>query len=285
MESKWQIVITFALTIAILLFIIFNRSSTPVIIYFPHDQNLHYAKAETFISVKEQPKKDSYLVEWSSISSLDQPVYLRQDVSLLFMDGKWKATNSVWKEREQHIQLSSKLEESDGGLFQAISFHHGEVHYSSDDIYSVQKMSASNLYVMDSPLTKLETFSKPMTNSQKQWRQILDQTIDQYLQSTWGKWIKEKGINIEEYHMVPLVELIQFQETNITSLTKEQTDKIIGQLWEGLYKNYIVPMVNEQWKTSNAMPVILFSKDNTHLLVLFEDGDEQTQLLQQQYSL
>lgn len=285
MDRKWHIVITFALTVAFLLFIIFNRAATPVITYFPHDPDLVYLIAETNISVRDQEDKDTYLVEWSSRSSLDKPVYLRQDVSLLFIDGKWKGTNSVWREKEKNIELSSNVQMNMGSLIQAITFHHGEVHYPSDEIYSVQQMSASNLFVMDSSQQKLETFSRPMTKRQKEWGKTVIQSIDKYLQSTWKDWIDDKGINLEEYHMIPLVDLIQFQETNIDSLTKEQTDKIIGQLWEGLYKNYIIPMLHEQWKTSSAMPVILFSKDHTHLLVLFEDGNKEIQLLRQQYSL
>ena len=285
MDRKWHIVITFALTVAFLLFIIFNRAATPVITYFPHDPDLVYLIAETNISVRDQEDKDTYLVEWSSRSSLDKPVYLRQDVSLLFIDGKWKGTNSVWREKEKNIELSSNVQMNMGSLIQAITFHHGEVHYPSDEIYSVLQMSASNLFVMDSSQQKLETFSRPMTKRQKEWGKTVIQSIDKYLQSTWKDWIDDKGINLEEYHMIPLVDLIQFQETNIDSLTKEQTDKIIGQLWEGLYKNYIIPMLHEQWKTSSAMPVILFSKDHTHLLVLFEDGNKEIQLLRQQYSL
>lgn len=284
MKQRWKIIITSALTIAILLFILLNQTTAPVITYFPNDPSLKYDRSNTSISIKESTGDDTYIVDWESYSSLSDPVYLRQDVSILFMDGRLKGMKSIWKEQEKNIHLSSSFEESDSSLFQAITFHHGEIHYSSDDIKTVQSMSSSKVYVIDSPHTKLVSFAKPVTDNEKDWSSTVDQTINQYLHYVWNEWITEKSINIEEYDLVQLVDLIHFNDQTLPDLTEEQTNKVIGQLWEGLYKNYVIPMLNKQWKDGTPMPIVLFSKDNTHLIVVFEDGDQQVQVLYQQYT-
>ena|SRR5690606_32905428 len=284
MKRKWQIIITSALTIAILLFILFNRTTTPVITYFPNDPTLDFEKVNTSLSIKESTGSDTYIVNWESHSSLNIPVYLRQDVSILFMDGRLKGVKSIWKEQEKDIHLSSSFEESDSSLFQAITFHHGEVHYSDEDIKSVQEMSASKMYVIDSPHSKLFSFAKPITQTEKNWSNTVDQTTNQYLHFKWDEWMITKSIEIGNYDQIPLIGLAHFNTQTLPNLTEEQTNKVIGQLWEGLYKNYVLPMMNKQWKDGTPMPLILFSKDNTHLIVLFEDGDQQVQLLYQQYT-
>lgn len=54
----------------------------------------------------------------------------------------------------------------------------------------------------------------------------------------------------------------------------------MGQLWEGLYKNYLLPIVTRNKPTDTYVPIILLNKNHNHLLVLYEANHEKKKLIQ-----
>ncbi|MGP4042353.1 hypothetical protein ACTWP4_20935 [Gracilibacillus sp. D59] len=284
-SRKLHIITCLLMMLALILLLLTKRTSEETIKYFPPDSSISFSSVDTNLKLLKETGNDQYMIKWTANSGLDREIYLRQDISLLYMDGRLKGMKGLWKESEKDIGLEVVFEESDSSHFQAISFHHGEVHYPNDKIKSIQQMSADQLYVIDSPHTALESFREPKSHMQQEWKKTIDKTTSQQLQFAWREWIDTANIEIDDYNLYPLTAIIQFQQQPIDGLTQEQTDRIIGQLWEGLYKNYILPIANQSKTNNQIMPLILIDKNNDHLIVLFNNEANQLEKLYQQLSV
>ncbi|SFL82204.1 hypothetical protein SAMN04487943_104161 [Gracilibacillus orientalis] len=284
-SRKLHIITCLLMMLALLLLLLSQRTTEEAITYFPPDSSISFSAVETNLNLLRETGNDQYMVKWTAGSGLDKEIYLRQDVSLLYMDGRLKGIKGLWKESVKDIELEVVFEESDSSHFQAISFHHGEIHYPNDEIKSIQRMSNDHLYVIDSPHTALESFQEPNSHMQQEWKETIDKTTSQQLQFAWKDWIDTGSIEINDYDLYPLTSIIQFQEHPISGLSQEETDRIIGQLWEGLYKNYILPIANQSKTNNQIMPLILIDKNNDHLIVLFTNEANQLETLYQQLSV
>ncbi|MDC3415519.1 hypothetical protein [Aquibacillus salsiterrae] len=256
---------------------------TSVLKYFPIDETVSFTSYGTELNMLRQTDQDEYDIKWSSYSLLDKPVYLRQDVSLLYADGRLMGILSKWKENEQNIKLQSMVHGEDSSHYQTITFHHGELHYPDDKIKSIQAMSSDELYVIDSPYSALESFDQPTNYSQKEWKNTLDRATNQQLRYYWKQLIDYFQIPENKYEFVPLTDIGKYQQTPIPTLNQQQTDRVIGQLWEGIYKNYIIPLSSNKKPVKSFVPLVLFDKEGEQLMVLFENEKGQKEQLVQLY--
>lgn len=247
---------------------IFSRFNPTIetITYFPLDEDMSFQYAETSLHTCSD---NEHKLCWTIDSTSDQALYLRQDIGLLFVNGKLYAISSKWKEDTQQIISQKSLSISPASYLQAISFHYGEIHHEDDRITSVQIMSDTDAFI-----------SKQRKNKKKDGHalRLASQTE---LEAVWERWIKENNINKENYELIPLINLSKYNESPLPSFTKAETAKIIGQLWEGLYKSYLIPLLEKiDEEEAGHMPLILLSHDKTHLLVLYEENKEVLSLYQ-----
>ncbi|QDP40608.1 hypothetical protein [Radiobacillus deserti] len=260
--------------------------NTSAIKHFPIDTSLDFSLQQTDVKLLSQTGDDDFDILWKESSELERKIYLRQDVSILYTDGRLRGILSKWKENIDNISQETVLPDEGSSHFQAITFHHGELHYPDDKIKSIHGMSNSELYVIDSPHSALESFQKPENQNQQEWMKTLNHATAQQLSYHWKQLLRHFQIPASKYVFVPLTELYRYQDEPIPSLTMGETDVVIGQLWEGLYKNYILN-ITEQLSTdkpvNSFVPLVLFDKEGTHLIVLFQDGNGKKQQLIQYY--
>lgn len=263
----------------------YSDEEMPVIKFFPLDQSVSFSGSQTKLQLISETDQDEYEINWTAFSTVDRPVYLRQDVSLLYVDGRLKGILNKWQEKAQTIEQKSSINGEDSTHFQALTFHHGEVHYPDDIIKSIQSLTYDELYVIDSPHSALESFKQPANQTQRDWKRTLDHATNQQLSYSWRNLIEHFAIKKEDYLIVPLTGLPQYQHKNLPALNKEQTDQVIGQLWEGLYRHYVMGFTDRNTPNKQPIntfvPLILFDKQGTHLIVLYQDQyGEKQQLLQ-----
>ncbi|PAV29064.1 hypothetical protein CIL05_13905 [Virgibacillus profundi] len=264
------------------IFFILGINTAPAITYFPDDEDSSFTSANSNLELFLPKGNDSYQLAWTTDSRSDKEMYLRQDASLLFDNGRLRGVRSKWVQDTDHIQIEEKLVSEDSSFFQVISFHHGEIHYPNEQIKSIRQMSADHLYVIDSPNTSLDAFKTPENEFESEWKNLLNRTTKQQLLYHWNRLFTYFDISGESYLSVPLTSLHKYNNEPLPTMTRDETNKIMGQLWEGLYKNYIIPAVNtENNQLQSYIPIILFDKQNQHLLVLFELNAKKYKLIQQ----
>lgn len=262
-------------------FIAERAVSRPTVSFFPLDAESRISEADTKINLLDGKGDDAYTIEWTINSKSDKTMYLRQDVSLLFENGRLRGVRSKWAQNTDLISIREKLPSEDSSYFQSISYHHGENHYPGDVIKSVQRMTYDDLYVIDSPTTPLTAFTTPENEYQAEWKELLDRSSKQQLLFHWHQLLHHFQIDSGDYMMLSLLDLQKYSDKPLTGFSQEQTDNIVGRLWEGIYKNYVIPVSDsENGKLDSYVPLILIDKEKETLLVLFELNGKKERLIQ-----
>ncbi|MFA9559383.1 hypothetical protein ACERII_18905 [Evansella sp. AB-rgal1] len=287
LNKKTYFIVGALLTALAFLFLpIFSLSETSeTIIYFPEDSNITFPEKSTEIQLRELKDENEYLLEWQFYSTSSESVYLRQDISLLFENGILVDKRSESKQNNNKITGKSSFYGEDSGKHVAISLHYAEVHYPEELIKSKRTMSQDTLYIIDSPLSPILTFREPKTTMEKRSKNLLDSIIEQQLMYKWEELLEEFQINRSTYFEIPFDKLAKYESQPFPSFTQEKTNEVLGKLWEGLYRYYILGVNTFTDKDydpiGNTLPLILLHENGGHLLVLYEtdDGTKQ-QLLQ-----
>ncbi|WP_341356592.1 hypothetical protein [Rossellomorea sp. y25] len=268
---------------------IYKPQTEESIIFFPINENVSYESATTILMLRPEKKNDHYEVNWKVSSKLDTPAYLRQDVGFLFMNGRLKGLMNEWEQNTDQIVEESTIKGKESSLLQAVSFHYSEIHETETEFTSAQKMSEDALYVIDSNFSTLNAFREPGTDAEKEWKNILDKVTSQQLDYLWEKAITSMQIPVEEYTSFPLTQFPQLEDQPLEGFTQGEWDRLIGNLWEGLYKNYYLGIKKEDGSViesiDSAIPLILVKNDRKEVLVLLIDKNGEASLLKQQISI
>ncbi|WP_335869378.1 hypothetical protein [Bacillus sp. 2205SS5-2] len=277
------------LMIVILYLAYYSASVRESIIFFPIDEKANFISADTLLTLENNKKDMHYHVDWKIGSTLDQEAYLRQDIGFLFMNGRLMGTMNEWSQKTDQILEEQQIKGKESSLLQSISYHYAEIHNQEEEITSSQIMSSDTLYVIDSNFSPLNSFRKPSNSTEKEWKNIVDKVTSQQLDFAIEQALKESGLQQAHYDVYFLTELSAFNDQPLPSFTKSQTDQIIGNLWEGLYKNYFLGLQKKDGTTINpfgsTIPLILISKDQSHLYVLISTKENNTITLKQIISI
>lgn len=259
----------------------FPKDTVPTITYFPLDTEDQFQHATNTLQLHHKNKADTYTMSWKNHSETSKPFYLRQDVSVLFKNGKLIGLKSIWKEDVKTINFNETFHFSKDYLFQAVTLHYGEKHNPDNEIKSLQQMSYSDLYVKGTIQDNFMSFQQPKTHQDWQSQNELKKKTKENLLHHWHRLTSHFNIDLAQYDVVPLTELYQFKKTTLFSFTQKQTNEIVAKLWEGLYKNYIIPASKiDSESTESYVPLILFDKHEHHILVLFDLNGEMQKLKQ-----
>ncbi len=266
--------------------LLYPQEARESLTYFPIDPSLSFLIAETKLILQNQKDNNEHLVEWETISETDKKVYLRQDVSILFRGGFLVDSMYQWRENASTLKQSKVVRGEESSLFQAISLHHAENHLQDNVIKSAQTMSSKNLYIIDSSFSPLMSFQKPANKEQSEWKKIVDHVLTEHLTYSWKELINHFQINRDNYYEISLLDLINYNTKPLPGLNQEKSQEVIGQLWEGVYKNYLLGIKLSPNETispiGSKIPLILLSKDLTHLYILIEGKDgEKIKLIQE----
>jgi hypothetical protein len=247
-----------------------NPNVQESITYFPIDPKVAFKTAQTTLTVLNKPANT---IVWKEHSTLDRKAYLRQDAALLYANGRLIDELWNWKQNTAIIDQEKRITMGESVLLQAITFHHAELHENDNQIFSSQAMSSAQLYFITSQADE--------ANMKKQ----LDEQTERMLQLNWNKGLRHFSINLNNYRAFPLSQFNELAKDTLPGFTKPETGTIVGNLWEGLYKNYILGIKKADGTIENpkgsTLPLILIANDKTHLLVLTETSSGEPILLRQ----
>lgn len=278
------VVLTIA-SIAFALHFFYFKPALETITFFPLDQSAQYQSANTTLTLQKDHAGQKHRVDWSVSSVLDQDAYLRQDMALVFSNGRLKGKMAKWRQDTSLLTQKDVLSADESAKYEGITFHYSELHHSDDQITSTQRMSEDFLYVIHSPFSPLSSFRMPKSNLEREWQEVLDQSTENRLAKSLQKAIDIYGINEEDYMTVPLIGLRKFEDQPIDGFNQTETANLIGRLWEGLYKNYFQGIKKSDGTVEDpidsTMPVILISKDKSHLLAVIQTKSGESIILKQ----
>jgi hypothetical protein len=257
----------------ILTFVFYQHTNPQVqesITYFPIDPNVNFKTAETTLTLMNQ---HANTILWKEHSILDRKAYLRQDAALLYANGRLLEGLWNWKQKTAVLEQEKKITMDQSTFLQAITFHHAELHDKEDQISSSQTMSSSQLYFITTPADEVNIKNQ------------LDQQTERMLQLSWNKGLRHFAIHLKNYQAFPLSQFNEQAKDALPGFTKSETAAVVGNLWEGLYKNYLLGIKKADGTSESSkgstLPLILIAIDKTNLLVLTETASGEPILLRQ----
>jgi hypothetical protein len=251
------------------------------ITFFPIDPKVTYKKAETTLDVIKTPAQT---LDWKTSSTLDRKAYLRQDASLLYSNGRLVSEYHDWKQNTDTLVQEKQISIKESALLQAVTFHHAELHEKKDLIFSSQTMSERQIYIVLSN-SEAKSFYTPNSSDEKEWKQKLDEQTERMLQLSWNKGVRQFSIKLDNYQAFPLSEFNRRAKDSLSGFSKAETQRVVGNLWEGLYKNYLLGIKKADGTVESPLgstiPLILVANDKSHLLALTETAKGEPILLRQ----
>lgn len=254
------------------------------ITFFKIDPKATFKKAETTLILTGRNT-----LHWKIVSSLNQKAYLRQDAGLLYENGRLMGEQHAWKQNTAALTQEKQMDIKQNAYLQAISFHHAELHEKGGQIFSSQTVSEDQIYVITEGSNTPASFHTPGTKEQTEWKQSLDEQTERMLRYSWNKGIRHFSVQLKDYQAFPLNRFNKKAKGSLPGFTKEETAEIMGRLWEGLYKNYILGIKKADGTSVNpagsTIPLILLANNKSHLLVITETAAGEPILLRQQIPL
>ncbi|MBT2643794.1 hypothetical protein J7I80_16245 [Bacillus sp. ISL-41] len=275
-----------AIAVSALMIQLQNTNSTEeTITFFPLNDAVKYKSASTSLALQKDKKNNKHVVDWKVQSTLDQDAYLRQDMGLLFVNGLLKGKFAKWEQETADLEQQDSISRGESAKYDAITFHYSELHGDGDRITSSQRMSDDMLYVIDSPFSPLQSFSVAKSKQEKEWKKVLDQSVSNTLYKSLSKAEKTYDFKAVNYITVPLDTIRQYEDQPLKGFTQKETANILGKLWEGLYKNYYLGIKKSNGTVvdpiDSTMPMILVSRDKSHLLVVTQTASGEGIVLKQ----
>ncbi|MCL6574324.1 MAG: hypothetical protein K6T88_22040, partial [Bacillus sp. (in: Bacteria)] len=240
-----MVIVSFA---AALLYTLHEPKVQESITFFPIDPKVAFKSIESSLNFL-----DNKSLIWKVDSTLDRKAYLRQDLGLLFSNGRLIGELGDWKQNSASIFQEKRMASGKSAYYQAITYHHAELHEKNGQIYSSQALSTDHLYVINESINTVYSFQTPKTKEQIQWKQHLDEQTERMLQYCWNSGLRHFSIHLSDYQAFPLNLFTQRVKNGLAGFTREETEKIVGQLWEGLYKNYFLGIKNADGTSGNPL--------------------------------
>lgn len=270
----------------IFLSLIYQEEARETIIFFPIDETVVYKSVNTGLNMQEAKEPQRYKIEWVVSSTLGQRAYLRQDIGLLYKNGRLIGKLGDWKENSDRLRQVRELEEKDTAKYEAVSFHHSELHDNQDNISSAQHMSSDFLYGIQSPYSTMSSFRVPKTAEEEEWKLLLDKTIGKQQEHALEDALKQLKVDSSKQTSLLLTELPKYTDRPLPGFSPSESKILIGRLWEGLYKNYFHGIKKQDGSIISPMnstiPHLVFSKDKKMLYVLTTTADGEMVILIQQ---
>lgn len=253
------------------------------ITYFPTNPNATFLEAKTVLQYNGRKQK-GYEITLRTFSNFEKQAYLRQDVTFIFANGRLIDKENHWKRDVRQLAFEGNIPFDQNALFQAVTFHHAEIHAPKEGISSVQTGSMDDLYVIGTESPALN-FREAETEEEFGWKEIMDKKTSEILETSKQSAVEADYFHPEFYDAIPLTELFPFMTQPLPSFSMEETKRIIGQLMEGLYKNYFLGIKKRDGTTvspiGSTVPIIWIAKNKMDLFITFETADGQPIVLRQ----
>lgn len=260
------------------------KKAIPSLQVFPLDQSIEFSQVNSTFTF-EKERGNSYFIQLKTSSLTTTPTYLRQDVALIYSNGILLDKVYEWEENVSSLEYTMTMEGEGSTRYDVITFHHAEIHHHDRYITSQYAMSSDQVYILTSAFSAPTLFREAHTNTQKQWQRILDRAINDQWRLQKNHLFQFFRVDQKQYDLIPLTELHMYQHHSFPYFSEEETKKIIGGVWEGIYRHYILGITNppdEPIDTKGStVPILLLAKDKSHLKILFRTAQgKEIQLIQ-----
>ncbi|MCQ2008411.1 MAG: hypothetical protein ABF629_08310 [Sporolactobacillus sp.] len=251
----------------------------PTITYFPDNPRISFVTAATHLEFIPE----NQLLRMRTASETKERNDLMQDFSLLYRNNQLVAIVNRWQKNVRQLSSSKELDMLPG-FYVGLTVHQAEQHIDQS-IFGKEQLSQDYLMAIKTN-GSFHLYREPRTpeeaNRLSKYTRELGVSREQMLRRAAAQY----GFQVSDYRVIPLDALTGDSLTHIFPFGKEKAERITGQLWEGLYKNYVrgIQLTQTQAESplGSTMPLLLVAQD--HMLIIFETANQQIMLLKQNFS-
>ncbi|MCO7128307.1 hypothetical protein NIE88_21505 [Sporolactobacillus shoreicorticis] len=272
------LLITAAAVFSLLIFP-FLLLDRPTITYFPEHPRIQYVTTATHLAFVPE----NQLLRLQTASETKERNELMQDFSLLYRNNQLVAILNRWQKNVSELSASKELDMSPG-FYVGLTVHQAERHIDHS-IYGKEQLSQDYLMAVKTNGT-YHLYREPKTTDEANQLSQYTRELGESRNKTLRRAAARYGFQLSDYRVVPLDALTGESFTHIFPFGREKAERITGQLWEGLYKNYVrgiqLAQAQSESPLGSTMPLLLIAQD--HMLIVFETANRQTVLLKQNFS-
>lgn len=240
----------------ICIFAILHHQTEQAITYFP--PNDKYFFEHTLVDLK----RDNHQITWLIESKTNEAAYLRQDVGLMYANGKFVSFYNDWKTGTDSLQFQTSIDLDKQVRIDAVGIHYAEFH-EDEHIYSIEEIATTSTSIpgQQAPFRNQDNSS---THSEQfhSFKQAYLQEINSYF-----------SFDHQDYDFILLNELPAYMLNHQANWSVKQKEAVIGHLAESIYKQYITKLLTHQGDFDHRIPAILFGKNEPFILIVFQlDG-------------
>ncbi len=269
------VVLLIILAIAVLWKSYTNTNVQSTLQFFPFNAEAKFSEANTSLTMREPEKnKNKYEVVLNVSSVLDRKAYLRQDMSLLFQNGRLVDLLKSWKQDTSIMNQTLIVEGYESSLFEAVTIHYAEIH-EDDTPTSTFKTTDAAQYVISSRFGPIKSFQTPENEEQKDWAFTLRSVANSRLAKVLDRYIDKTQIDLSNYTVMPITQLADKKEDLLSEYTELEQRAIIEKLWEALYSIYVTGIKKQDGTIidpiDSTIPLILREKQSSRLILIIQD--------------
>ncbi|MGY4690285.1 hypothetical protein [Salibacterium sp. K-3] len=215
----------------------------------------HFKSLGGSLAVLHILDNDEYMLESSGSLETNSPAGEQQIHMILFEDGYVKDSVDAWSEQESLLTASRQTPSEDSGRYDLTGFYY----MKKAPVYSYD-WSSSTLYVLDTPMTELHSFSRPDSKEEKKAGKMIDAIIRQQQQHV-KRLIKDKGGLPESSLVFPLMDWEKYMARQVSSLDPDTLEKA----WRDIYHSVLKETESHKKQQKKIMPFLSWDKQKQKL--------------------
>ncbi|SFL67387.1 hypothetical protein [Salibacterium qingdaonense] len=247
--------------IFLVLFLIPGASEAHASLFKKHEE-LHYErpadhfnKAAGTITIHHTLDNDEYVLESKGTLETKSPAENQQAQIILLEDGYVKDSAAAWSENENDITARKRTASEDSGRYDLAGFYG----MKNAPVYTYD-WSSNSLYVLDTPISDLHSFSIADTEQEKRTGKMMDTIIRQQQQHV-KRFIKDSAGLQESCRLFPLTEWKKHMAPPDSGLSPDTVE----QAWQDVYHTVVDVTASQQKQRKKVMPFLSWDKERKTL--------------------
>ncbi|MFD2704271.1 hypothetical protein [Salibacterium lacus] len=240
----------------LVLFLIPGASETHASLFKKHEElhyerpDHHFSKNAGTITIHHTLDNDEYVLESKGTLETKVPADKQQAQIILMEDGYVKDSAAAWSENESDITVLKQTASEDSGRYDLTGFYG----MKNAPVYTYD-WSSNSLYVLDTPISDLHSFSIADSKEEKRTGKMMDTIIRQQQQHV-KRFIKDSADLPESFRLFPLTDWKKYMTPSVSGLSPDTAEKA----WQDVYHTIVDVTASQQKQRKKVMPFLSWDK-------------------------
>ncbi|SFP22131.1 hypothetical protein [Salibacterium halotolerans] len=215
----------------------------------------HFSKTTGTITIHHILDNDEYVLESKGTLKTKSPAEKQQVQMILLEDGYVKDSAAAWLEGDDHLTALKRTPSEDSGRYDLAGFYS----MKNAPVYTFD-WSSSSLYVLDTPISDLHSFTLADSEEEKKAGKMMDTIINQQQQHV-KRFIRDSAGLSESSRLFPITRWKQYMSPSVSGLDPRAVEKA----WQDVYYTVEDVTASRRKQRKKVMPFVNWNKEQKRL--------------------